>query len=262
MRRFLEFVLILCIGPMVVLGGQFGLQGHAEYYRWQERFDGTTVVEENGLLTGVSAEYTHAASNRVGVAVLGDFFGGQTAYDGGIQSPGGDLIPAESDVAYVGLRLEGRLLRTFAAGAWRLTPEAGLGLRAWNRDFEALASDEVEDAAYQEYWLTTHGFLGLGVRRPVAARSDVHGRVRLKLPIRTWERIDLSNTGGPDDVLLHPQENLGGLVELGGTIRGVEVEAFVEWIKFDRSDLDEDYGVFFQPDSEALLAGLRVGTRI
>lgn len=262
MKRFALILAALAATGFAAQAGELRLYGHAEYFSWKETFKGETYVEETGALSGAGLEYAWRGTNGWGAGILVELFGGEVDYDGGIQLPTGEFMPVESDTVYFGTRIEGRLFRDIARGKATWTPEAGVGLRMWVRDFESEASAEVEDAAYKEYWFDGYGFLGVGGKYSLSAKSDVHARVRVKLPMGTAEYIDASNNGGPDDIELEPEAQVGWQAEAGATIKGLEIDLFVETLDYDQSDLDEETETYFQPDSEALLVGVKLGARI
>ncbi len=79
------------------------------------------------------------------------------------------------------------------------------------------------------------------------------------MPFYNSETVDMSNLGGPSRIELKPARRSGFAAEAGLLFHFVSLAFFYEIMRFGQSDLDDKYGLFFQPESDAAIYGIKLG---
>ena len=77
-------------------------------------------------------------------------------------------------------------------------------------------------------------------------------------PFLITESVDLASRGqgGPAEINLEPQPNIGLNMELGGTTYGVFLSFYLHYMLFTKSAFDQG---FHQPESDRMVVGMKLG---
>src|SRR3989339_608392 len=77
-------------------------------------------------------------------------------------------------------------------------------------------------------------------------------------PLLITESIDLASRGqgGPADINLEPQSNIGLNIELGATTYGAFLSFYLDYLLFSKSAFDQGY---HQPESDRTVVGMKLG---
>jgi hypothetical protein len=134
----------------------------ADFY-WDERIDGSKVLDEKGILYGVGLAVSDVctASKSFKPDLYRLTFGGHFKYTFGTVDYDGQTqngTPAQTDVNYSGFTLEaylGGLFKT-ASPTWFVEPKLALGYRNWSRDLQSTA----QAIGYKESWQTLYSRIG------------------------------------------------------------------------------------------------------
>ncbi len=250
---------------------RFTLSAALESYRWQEfSASGARLLGESGphLRLTAALDSLQRASDGGIYRLSASVYGGQVDYDGQTQ----DGTPATTNTNYFGYLFEG-------LGGWRFGGSVGfdvfggLAVNGWRR--ELLNGRTVTGAPVQGYtedYLTALGKLGLGgYYRAEDWRAQLH--VGAQRPLKTYERVYLSDAGFDDDVTLHPGKDTSGFarlqVDLGPAASRAFVALYYDGLRLTQSDsatvssatLCGPSGIctVTQPQSQRDIVGLEVG---
>ena len=263
-------VLCLLLGAGLSGGAMAGTNGvvvsarvyaHAESFEWKESLQGQHLLTEKGPLFGVGGDVDLALGKKWLLELGGDVFFGQVDYNGAVEQIDGSLTPLNTTTVYAGVDGAAKLaLRVPLSPTVTLKPAAGIGVRAWSRSLDSsVTSQNIGPNGYDEYWLTTHGILGATVEIATGPASKIFVEADLRLPLATWQSIDLSNVGGPGSVDLQPKGKVTVHAEAGWQYKKFFAAGFFETMKFSQSGLDPKYQAYFQPDSDARIIGAKAG---
>ena len=139
-------------------------------------------------------------------------------------------------------------------------PYVGLGVRDWRRTLGGKLFDkDIGRYGYIEDWLVVYGLLGCAGGIALESEGELFGRLEARLPIRNSVKADLTNVGGPSDVELEPGGRGSVYAEGGYNATLITVSVFVETLAFSESPMDDKYGVYRQPESDATMVGAKLG---
>jgi hypothetical protein len=197
--------LITFLEPSVVLAAtEYDIYAKAEYFKWKEFNDGSTLLEESGPIFGIGVSAKGTVYKSITLKGRGEFFGGSVDYDGQTQVG----TPVRTDTDYVGFKIE-------VDGGWKflvkekssLEPFLGLGARKWNRDIKGtnFASGVEED------WRTIYARLGIRGDHVYPNELKVFAEAAVKLPFDNENEADLNQF----DVTLEPGNRASFFAELG-----------------------------------------------
>lgn len=234
------------------------------HWKWTENEQGVKLVDESGGLPSVGfAVGIPLGASNLELRLAADVFAGDVEYDGYLVSPDGGRTPHSSRTEYIGAFGEALI----CAGLSQVSPAvvlvgAGLEASAWRRSLGKSFGGDMDQYGYDEYWslLAVQGTAELGLPMSSNAEGRVSGSIIL--PVATDETVDLSNVGGPDEVKLEPDAQVGWRLKTSMRLEAFEVGIEYQRREFDRSPLtyvgDEPV---CQPESELetlyLYAGLR-----
>jgi len=243
--------------PVQSLVPQFRAYGFAENFQWKEYIDGEELVKEDGPLVGVGGELTLLLGPVLVAHGVGEFFVGRVDYDGQVQNlQDGTIEPLKDKTDYAGVKGEGDLgiKAKLSDNAW-IKPFAGGGARIWRRK---LGADKACQYGYNEDWFTLYALVGgeLVVETSPQVSFFLNGSVRY--PLYNQVSYDF-NTVGLEDTDVNPKREFSFYAEAGINVKPVTASAFVETMKFSKSDLDDKTHMVYQPKSEAIMFGAKCG---
>ncbi len=256
------------------------LGGGGEHYLWDEHQEGERTVREKGERLVLEGGGNYGREHHAGwsIAVEGRVVLGRVDYDGSAEIRGAEeLVPAESETDYRGIRL-----RTDLARRWALTRthaaelHAGAELDSWLRelrdtkdvDFDAADQVDREEldgntvAGYTEDYFLLNVRAGAGMRHRIGGAWRLSWRAGVRYPFYVNEYVPANG------VTLTPQARLAGFAEVTAAQREGPwaVVLYYDSYRFDESDWVEAGGrggVFVkQPRSESRSLGLVVRFRI
>lgn len=160
------------------------------FYREEEIIPGFKS-DEFGSLIGGQADYDYVKGNSVYFGASLRYAGGNTTYDGGIQTPlleGGLLLtPAKSTTSNRFLNINARVGYTFKVGLedrLLLTPFIGIGYNRWERDVLSIVSPldgNTIPTFFSNYSWTTID-LGLKSEYKLSPKFDIGLNLKVLLP--------------------------------------------------------------------------------
>ena len=250
---------------------RFTLSAALESYRWEEfSTSGTRLLEESGPRLRLTAALDNMQRSSDGgiYRLNASVYGGQVDYDG--QTQGG--TPATTDTNYFGYLFEG--LGGFRFGAATgFDVLGGIVVEGWRRELlNGRTVTGVPVQGYTEDYLTALGKIGLGgYYHAENWRAQLH--LGAQRPLKTYERVYLSDAGFDDDVTLHPGRDTSGFARLQVGVGPVTSRAFValyyDGLRLKQSDtatvssatLCGPTGIctVTQPKSQRDIVGLEVG---
>jgi len=214
-----------------------------EYFRWNERSEGTDFVNEDGAL------FTLGYTRQIGIERFrAELFGGDVHYDGYDQD---NMVGLASNTGYLGLRGEYELVLAPAAWQGRCAVLAGLGTRFWIRDLHDGSDDQGNPVyGYQETWWTMYPFLGLESHLHLNEDLDLYSESRVGTTALTYQFASIG------DRPLWPKPGVLANAELG--LRGPRffLAARAEVMAWGQSSVVQD---MYQPNSLMVTVGGRLG---
>jgi hypothetical protein len=225
-----------------------------ENFQWEEFAAEDQLLKESGPVFSLGGRFAMPLSPTLNLLADGRLFYGEVDYDGAVIGLDGSSVPYNSETTYAGLEAEADLARpipTRSGLTW--SPFAGVGLRAWDRSLDT-SGGSTGDFGYDEYWLSAYVSIGLEARS-----GRFFGRVQVLAPFYNRETVDLGNQGGPDEMDLEPGEEVSWGGEIGAEFNRYFVSLYVQTMKFSESDTDDETGIFYQPESDMQIIGLRAG---
>ena len=223
-------------------------------HTWKE-FTTERDVKESGSLFSLG----YAGETELGNSFLFrpqvEIFGGRTGYQGRTRTG----VPADTTVNYYGTYLKGDAGARFQP--WQRTsiePFAGVGVRAWLRDFQdGTSASGMPVSGYTEAWVTLHGRLGVRVIVTATPTADIFLEGGIKLPWFNRTILELSEAEG-GTVRLEPGKRASFFAEIGVKANRLAVSLFYDSLKFTDSDV---VAGIFQPKSTMDLYGVKIGWR-
>jgi hypothetical protein len=219
----------------------------ADYFHWNEKFDGHDFVNEYGTLATLG--YEHRVERQ---RVRGELFGSTVNYVGSSQSsdPNVGDVPLHSATKYLGLRGEYEYLIE-PEGTPAVSFFVGIGTRFWIRDMV----DDYDDngnfvQGYQETWWTIYPYLGIEKRRTHDAEIEFYYSARAGCTPITYERIEDFSTN------LYPKTGLTCQLEAGIRGRRFQLAFYLEYMGWTQSDVVRDS---LQPASTLTALGIKAG---
>jgi hypothetical protein len=225
-----------------------------ESFTWKEYLDsGEKILEESGPIYGLGISNQSEIGKSLIIGFKGELFGGSVDYDG--QTQAGD--PAQTDTDYLGYMIEGDFgVKAIDTEKFMLEPFAGLGFKWWVRDLKSNSTA----TGYEERWQSFYARLGIRCEERLSSPLKLFFGAGLKLPIYNENEVELSKFG-LSDITLEPGNQNSFFADAGLKTDRFLARFFYESMKFSKSDPDDVYGVFYQPESEADIYGLNVGLR-
>jgi hypothetical protein len=225
-----------------------------ENFTWKEYFDnGGKILEESGPIYGIGVFNRTDIGTSFMIGVKSELFGGGVDYDGRTQA--GDL--AQTDTNYLGFMIEGDFgVKAVDTQKFLLELYAGLGYKWWLRDIKSNSYA----IGYEETWRSFYGRLGVHCEERISSPLKLFFGAGVKLPIYNENEVELSKFG-LSDITLEPGNKNSFFADAGFKTDWVLVRLFYDGMKFSKSDPDDVYGVFYQPESEADMYGVNIGIR-
>jgi hypothetical protein len=227
--------------------GQLTLAFAPEYYYWQENANGAKLLDESGIRYGLELSYKQEQDEGWIWAGRFKVYYGSLDYNG--QTFGGTSLKTTSE--YYGGLAE---LRT--GYRWDLNDDeyldlmGGLGLEDWLRSLNGTGG-------YDENWLPIYAKAGFELCPE--NESGWLGTLGVKVPIYTWQMVDLSRVGG-GSFTLHPGSRPSAYAEAGYQYKRLSLVAYFDSYWFAQSPVVEYQGIYvYQPESLSFEAGLKVG---
>ena len=216
-----------------------------DYFHWNERMDGATLLNEDGPL------YTLGYEHRYGIErVRFELFGGGVKYDGQVQYEDGSTEPLQSHTNYFGGRAEYDLL---FEPDWSPNIDffVGVGTQFWYRDLpdDYTASGDYV-MGYQETWWTLYPYIGVEKRRDLTEDWEFFASARIGVTAFTYERVTL------DDTQLYPRAGLLGNLEAGFRGKHFLLSIVFEEMSWAESPVNRGS---VQPASIMYTVGLKTG---
>ncbi len=253
----------LLIGLFSKAKAEEGFYLKVESYSWREYYQGSKLLEESGPLFGAGFISRLDFSKYFMIDMETELFGGSVDYDGHTQAG----VPAQTDTNYFGVNIDINFYRKFELTGGRkivctskctlreayLAPFVGVGVKRWNRQIE---STDVAQG-YTEKWLNIYTRLGL-LGEYSFSLSKVKGfaEAGITLPLYTSNTFECSVFGLSEDVTLKPGSNVAFFAKAGIKWTRFEAFLFYDGMRFSKSDLDDTYHVFFQPESKCDMYGI------
>ncbi len=218
-----------------------GISG-IKYFVWQEYFQGKRLLKEQGWLyyAGIGGERIFSYDKRVYAQIL--VFGGQVFYHGGTM--GG--TPANTHTGYIGCEFifGGKIPVWFIGVNKEVLLVGSLNSRNWMRD---LKTTKIA-LGYKEYWYSFYAKAGLAFSYKFGESNRLNLEGGSTYTISTFEKADF---GGGSEVNLYPKNDWGFFIKAVFETENFILEGGYISIKYKKSDLDETYKSFFQPESKA-----------
>ncbi len=246
----------------------------ADFY-WEERIDGSKVLDEKGALYGIGLAVSDicTASKSINPDLYRLTFGGYLKYTFGTMDYDGqaqrlsedgqtlEAIPAKTKVDYSGFTFEpyvGALFKTRSLN-WFIEPKLALGYRNWTRNLKTTAQAQ----GYEEHWQTLYGKLG------ATAIFLFHEAYRLDLsggaivPLWAANDVDLVSHISLSPKAFHPTPYADATLQY----KRVELTIYFEAFAYGQSDPVNGYVQFgdqiysaqiSQPDSYEERIGARL----
>jgi hypothetical protein len=219
-----------------------------EYFYWQEKLNGHKLLDENGFRIGLEAAYVPPQEMGWIWASRIKVYGGAVAYDGStFNLQTGATTPLKSTTDYYGVIGEaGYGYRWDVAGDYQLDVLGRLSLDFWLRHLGSAYG-------YNEYWF------------PISLKAGVEispknigwiGALGLKVPVYTYQTVDLARLGG-GTVVLHPKTMVSPYAEVGYKFTDhASISAFFDGYWFRQSSVHDG---FLQPESKSYEVGAKLG---
>jgi hypothetical protein len=233
-------------GPPGRPGAESTLYSRIDYFHWNERIGGGTLLNESGPL------WTLGYQRRTGLERFrGEFFSGTVNYASQVDYANGTSEAYTSLTRYMGLKGEYDLL--YEPASWpSVAYFGGIGTRFWIRDLpDAITPSGTEVWGYQETWWTVYPYLGAERRRIIQGGPEMYWSGRIGLTARTFV-----HGSSLDDTRLYPQPGIMGTLECG--VRGPHLflSAFAETFNWRQSP---EMRGWLQPASSLVMVGLKTG---
>lgn len=235
--------------------GQVTVAFAPEYYYWQENANGAKVMDEGGIRYGLELTYKQPLDEGwIWAGRLKVYYGliDYTEYPSA-----GTGSPSETktfDEYFGGLGELRTGYRWELEGNEYLDLLGGLGLEDWRRSLNGTGG-------YAENWLPI--YFKAGFELSPEDESGWIGALGLKVPVYTWQTVDLSRVGGPV-FTLHPGSKPSLYAEAGYQYKKFSLVAYFDSYWFAQSPMvlvesGGTYGYVYQPESLSFEAGLKAG---
>ena len=218
--------------------------------------DSKQLLEEKGLQYGGGVTSKIKFSKSLDLFTRFDFnyYAGLVDYDGFLMLEGGGTEPYKSKTGYEGLETLINFGYDFYAGdQFIIAPELGFQYEYWNRDIDnggKYGYDEVYNLLFIDF--------GTSLIYQFSRSSKIFFSVMGEFPLLITESVDLASRGqgGPADINLEPEPNIGLNMELGATTYGAFLSFYLDYLLFSKSAFDQG---FHQPESDRSVIGMKLG---
>jgi len=238
---------------LVEITPQFTLKS----FLWGEYNDNSVqLLEEKGLLYsgGITSKIKFSRSFDLFTKFDAHYYSGLIDYDGFLQNPDGTTEPYKSKTGYEGLETAINFGYDFYAGdQFIIAPELGFQYEYWNRDI-----DNGGQYGYDEVYNLLFIDFGCNFIYQFSRPAKIFLNILGEYPLLITESIDLASRGqgGPADINLEPQSNIGLNIELGATTYGAFLSFYLDYLLFSKSAFDQGY---HQPESDRTVVGMKLG---
>jgi len=214
------------------------------------------LLEETGYLYsgGLASKIKFSSNFDLFIRIDAYFYGGLVDYNGFLMLQGGGTQPYKSKTGYYGLETALNIgYDFFVVDNFAIAPEFGVQYEYWNRDIDnggQYGYDEVYNAFLLDF--------GCSFIVPFSNSSKIFLNALGEYPIFITESVNLASRGqgGPPDINLEPQPNIGFSAELGAAIYGSFISFYADYILFSKSPFDKG---FHQPMSDRTVVGIKLG---
>jgi hypothetical protein len=226
-------------------------------FYWGE-YDNNSVqlLEEAGFLysAGISSKIKFNKRIDFYIKLDAQFYRGSVDYDGFLMLASGGTEPYKSKTGYKGLEAAMYFGYDFyTASNFAIAPELGFQYETWDRDI-----DEGGRYGYNEIYNSFLIDFGCNFMVLLSNSSKIFLNVLGEYPLLITESVNLASRGqgGPPNINLEPQPNIGINTELGANIFGAFISFYLDYILFSKSAFDKG---FHQPESDRTLVGFKLG---
>jgi len=233
-------------------------------FNWREyKTPSQRLLKESGPMYGAGTDLSlNLYDRKLLLKGKGEVSGSVVDYRGQTQEnndyPARSRRPVNTDVTYVGLRLEGDLGWRFPLQRFSLEPFGGVGGRWWLR---GLQDSVTTDAAgnpfiaggYTETWRTAYATVGSRAAYRAGDSLNVFMEGGARYPFYVSNSVDVANVG---TVTLRPRGEWSAVGELGADWRHLRVSVHYEGFRVSASPAKSGY---LQPQSASDVYGLRIG---
>ena len=228
-----------------------------KYFYWGEYNDYSyQIVEEYGNLYGGGLHAKIKFSNSFDLYINLDacFSYGIVNYNGFLQNPDGTSEPYKSETVYEWFESTLNFGYDFyISNYFRMSPEFGFQFESWDRDIDnggQYGYNEIYDMFVLDFGGT---FAVL-----FSSKAKIFLKILGKYPLLIEESLNLASRGqgGPPDINLEPEPNIGINIELGANIYGAFFSVYMDYLIFSKSLFDQG---FHQPESDRSIVGLKFG---
>lgn len=223
------------------------LEAGSEYYYWQENDNGRKLLDESGPRYAMELSAKTSLPENWLTTIRFKAYYGHVNYDG--QTQGGTPLKSTTDY-YGGLVDCGAGYRWTSSKNRYLDLIGRFGVEDWQRDLNG-------SGGYGENWLPFYFKAGFETSRE---REGWTAALGVKIPIYTWQHVDLSKFGA-GTLTLHPDSRPSPYAEFGYVFtRHLSVTAYFDSYWFSQSPtVSNGYVAGFQPESITYQAGLKAG---
>jgi hypothetical protein len=267
MRKFICKILLI-ISWLFVLENQIDAQlyrkifeitpfASMDYFYWGEYNDNSVqIVEEYGFIYsgGISSKIKFSRSFDLYIFLEPTIYYGIVNYNGFLQDANGNTESYKSETAYLGTASTLNFgYDIYVTRKFILAPEFGVQYEYWDRDV-----DNGGKFGYDEIYNLFKFDFGLNITTHLSSFSKIYLRILGEYPLMIDESIDLASRGqgGPANINLTPNPNIGLNLELGATLYGAFVSGYMNYMIFSKSAFSQNY---HQPESDRSLVGLKIG---
>jgi hypothetical protein len=238
-----------------------------QYFIWEESLHGRRLLQEKGVLYSAGAAVAvDLLQTNAGVLTLhgkGELFGGVVDYDGQTQRG----LPVNTEVSYVGTRVEGAIGWAVPLASGRLEPFAELGYRWWLRDIHNATttdpnrSEPVQALGYTEHWESAYTKLGVAFSHRLDREWRLFAEAGGKYPFSNANtlhiEIDTETDTMTRTVTLKPVPRWSAFAELGARSRRFRLALFYEGYRVGQSPVKRIGPVgLLQPQSNEDIVGV------
>jgi hypothetical protein len=247
--------------PAATFGGvrEFYAYPSLQYVTWEEYFGGRRILHEQGVRYGAGAavalDLLQTDAGALTLRGKGELFGGVVDYEGATQRG----LPAQTDVSYIGTRVEGGVGWAFPLARGRLEPFVGLGYRWWLRDIHDTTTTDpsqpgmIPVQGYTEQWESAYTKLGMAFAYHLSRAWRLFAEAGGQYPFYNANTFDITR----DTVTVKPEPRWSAFAELGARYRHLRLVVFYEGYRVGQSPVT---GVgttgFLQPQSRENIVGV------
>jgi hypothetical protein len=216
-------------------------------------YDEPGVMEESGLLYGLSGSFEHLADCNLFIDLSGSIVAGDLKYDGKLVNADGTEHPMTADTPNTIFNLWGTGGMLFECGDYSFIPYSGIGYRFLVDDLEEASSTY----GYTREQTYVYLPVGVGLFRRMQASWLLDCRMEYRIMLDSYNRSHGGVLGG--SVVLPQDSGSGfsasiGLSRPDGATSKFRMETFVETWNVDDSEVVSGY---IEPENKSFLFGMR-----